>query len=815
MKKKNSGKDNPLVGGAGTTPKHKALPWLLGLLVVLVAGLAVIAQLLLVAAPRDNQQQRVASLAKQQAAWLDFSLSKVRQQAELLAKDAAVNAALVAGQAEANALSAKLSRLLAPSQVVLASSVARGELAQPLSYVARSNLTKLRAGDQSSIQVLTRGKDSRILLFYRSANRAGIVVLQHPLAPLWQNLKKQLPGGAGISVTQGSLTLLQAGATQGAFQAEVTTQAGLGVRVYLPAAGSLLEQPLFLVVSLVMVALALLILWLYASALSGLLKQDAERLARQIGRLADGLKPDKELPRLDVLQALLFLPKMAGLATAKKSDSGKPKMRKKADAFTDIIVEEDSSMLVAEDRQQAATASVALPQEIFRAYDIRGQVGKTLTLEGVELIGRAIGSEAQEVGQQTVIVARDGRLSGPDMSAALIRGLRASGRDVIDIGDVPTPVLYYATKVLDSQTGVCITGSHNPKDYNGLKMVLNGDALYGEQIQALRQRIAQGSFTQGAGQLEQRDISGRYLSDILDDIVLAKQMKVVIDSGNGIAGKLAPSLFRDLGCEVTELYCEVDGNFPNHHPDPGKPENLKDLIAAVKSQQADIGLAFDGDGDRVGVVTASGKIIYPDRLLMLFARDLLSRSPGVDIIFDVKCSRSLPTLIRKQGGIPLMWKTGHSFIKAKLKETGAPLAGEMSGHIFFADRWYGVDDGLYAAARLLEILSLEALDSDQVFAELKTGVVTPELSIKTTEAAKFGLMDKLVAAADQFVGGNATTLDGLRVDYPDGWGLVRASNTTPLLIARFEGKDEAAIERIQQLFHKHLQAIDPSLDLPF
>lgn len=459
--------------------------------------------------------------------------------------------------------------------------------------------------------------------------------------------------------------------------------------------------------------------------------------------------------------------------------------------------------------------NISLPEEIFRAYDIRGEVGDSLTEANVELIGRAIGSEAGEIGQQKVVVARDGRLSGPALSEALIRGLRASGRDVIDIGAVPTPVLYYATKVLDAQSGVCVTGSHNPANYNGLKIVMAGDALFGDQITALRTRIIEGRLSTGDGGLERLDIERRYLDAIAADITLARPLKVVLDCGNGIAGKIAPGFLRELGCDVTELFCEVDGTFPNHHPDPGKAANLQDLIAAVAEQRADVGLAFDGDGDRVGVVTGKGEIIWADRLLMLFAREVLKQLPGSQILFDVKCTRSLAALIEAAGGSPLMWKTGHSFIKAKLKETGAPLAGEMSGHIFFADRWYGVDDGLYAALRLLEILAASDEDCDAIFAGLTCGITTPELQIETTEANKFPLVAKLQACAADFNGGRATTLDGLRVDYPDGWGLVRASNTTPLLIARFEGETDAAIERIKQQFHQQLAVIDASLDLPF
>jgi len=457
----------------------------------------------------------------------------------------------------------------------------------------------------------------------------------------------------------------------------------------------------------------------------------------------------------------------------------------------------------------------ALPDSIFRAYDIRGVAGDTLTAQGVYLLGRAIGSEAGEAGQQTVLVARDGRLSSPELSRSLIKGLLESGRDVINLGLVPTPVLYYATEVLETRSGIMLTGSHNPASHNGLKIVINGDTLYGDRITALQERIRNKAFSEGKGREEERDITDRYLTDVTSDIVLARPLKIAIDCGNGAGGELAPQLFKQLGCEVTPLYTEIDGNFPNHAPDPGNPDNLTDLIRIVQQENLDLGLAFDGDADRVAVVTNSGEIIWPDRLLMLFAKDLLGRSPGADILFDVKCSRALPAIIRKNGGRPMMYKTGHSLIKAKMKESGAPLAGEISGHIFFADRWFGCDDGLYAGARLLEILSLQDDSAGQVFDGLKTGLTTPALYIDVSEENKFALVDALTARAEHFTGGRPTTIDGLRVDFPDGWGLVRASNTTPSLVARFEGRDEDALERVKEQFRKHLQAVDDTLKLPF
>ncbi|WP_197020068.1 phosphomannomutase/phosphoglucomutase [Zestomonas thermotolerans] len=455
-----------------------------------------------------------------------------------------------------------------------------------------------------------------------------------------------------------------------------------------------------------------------------------------------------------------------------------------------------------------------LPASIFRAYDIRGVVGDTLTRETAYWIGRAVGSESLARGEPCVAVGRDGRLSGPELVQALIQGLVDTGCQVSDIGMVPTPALYYATHVLEGKSGVMLTGSHNPPDYNGFKIMIAGDTLANEQIQALRQRIEHNDLVSGVGSVEQVDILERYFKQIRDDIALAKPLRVVVDCGNGVAGVIAPRLIESLGCKVIPLYCEVDGTFPNHHPDPGKPENLQDLIAKVREEQADLGLAFDGDGDRVGVVTNEGTIIYPDRLMMLFAKDVVSRNPGADVIFDVKCTRRLGALISGYGGRPVMWKTGHSLIKKKMKETGALLAGEMSGHIFFKERWFGFDDGIYSAARLLEILSLDKRDAEHVFSAFPVDVSTPEINIQVTEESKFRIIERLQHSGE-WGEGSVTTLDGVRVDYPKGWGLVRASNTTPVLVLRFEGDTQAELERIRELFRTQLLAVDPSLNLPF
>ncbi len=455
-----------------------------------------------------------------------------------------------------------------------------------------------------------------------------------------------------------------------------------------------------------------------------------------------------------------------------------------------------------------------LPRDIFKAYDIRGIVETALTPEAVERIGHAIGSEARERRLTTIAIGRDGRLSGPKLAQALMNGIRKSGIDVIDVGMVATPVLYYAAHELCSYSGVMVTGSHNPPEYNGLKIVLGGETLAAETIQALRLRIEQNNLQHGQGDYRQHDIVPAYLQRIADDVKLARPLKIVVDSGNGVTGALAPDLYRRLGCEVTELFCEVDGTFPNHHPDPSVPKNLQDVIRTLATTDAEIGFAFDGDGDRLGVVTKDGSIIFPDRQLMLFAADVLSRNPGGQIIYDVKCTRTLAPWITQHGGKPVMWKTGHSFIKAKLKETGALLAGEMSGHLFFKERWYGFDDGLYAGARLLELLSKQ-IDPAAILHALPDTVNTPELQIKLNEGENHALIAQLQQEADFPGADQVITIDGLRVEYSDGFGLIRASNTTPVAVLRFEADNQAALERIQQDFRRVILQAKPDANLPF
>ncbi|MEZ5521506.1 MAG: phosphomannomutase/phosphoglucomutase [Dokdonella sp.] len=467
-------------------------------------------------------------------------------------------------------------------------------------------------------------------------------------------------------------------------------------------------------------------------------------------------------------------------------------------------------------RSKPGEKKIGISRSIFRAYDIRGVLGQTLTNDIARMIGRAIGSEAQHRGLREIVVGRDGRLSGPDLSGALIEGLRAAGCDVIDIGLAPTPLTYFGAYHLQTGSCVSVTGSHNPPDYNGFKIVLGGETLSEGAIQDLFARISEERFSSGSGGLQVMNLHDDYVARICDDIQVENKLKVVVDCGNGVAGAVAPAVLEGIGCEVHELYCEVDGLFPNHHPDPSDPRNLQDLILSVKQTGADIGLAFDGDGDRLGVVTKTGEVIYPDRLLMLFAIDVLSRNPGATIIYDVKCTGHLQPLILQHGGSPIMWRTGHSLIKSKMRETSAQLAGEMSGHFFFAERWYGFDDAVYAAARLLEILAgdPEGRSAEEIFAALPKGVSTPELKIEMREGEHYRFIEAFRAKAN-FEGARLTTIDGLRADWPDGWGLVRASNTTPVLVLRFDADNEVALKRIQSAFREQLQALDSALPLPF
>jgi phosphomannomutase/phosphoglucomutase len=455
-----------------------------------------------------------------------------------------------------------------------------------------------------------------------------------------------------------------------------------------------------------------------------------------------------------------------------------------------------------------------MPAHIFRAYDIRGVVDTDLTESIVHDIGLGLGSVAQELGETSLIVGRDGRLSGPKLGAALKEGILASGCNVVDIGIVPTPLMYFATKTLGVKSGVMLTGSHNPSNYNGIKMVMQDVTFSETQIQELYQRLQQGKVRQGKGSLREQPIIQAYIDYIASSVTLPRKLKVVVDSGNGVPGLVMPKLCRALGCEVIELFCDVDGRFPNHHPDPTRPENLVDLVASVKKYNADIGLALDGDGDRLGVVSNTGNILWADRQLMLYAKDILSRHPGAKIIYDVKCSKNVAAVVEACGGIPIMTKTGHSFMKAKLRETGAALAGELSGHVAFNDHWFGFDDGLYTGVRMLEVLAKQSKDADSLFADIPDSITTPEFHVHIAEDKKFGYMNTLLKHA-AFPHSKTIDIDGLRVEFSDAWGLVRASNTTPCLVCRFEADTEAALKRVQGEFRAFMLKYDPTLKIPF
>lgn len=737
---------------------------------------------------RNAAQAQAEHLARALASELAGGVARNREQLAQLAGTAPVRIGLAEGQITPGPW-------LADSRLTLVPDGADRETG--LSFTERDLLQQLR--DNGPHALSARGGERPAVLIAQAVP-GGSLVLEQDLKPWLHGLDTRLPAGTALTLAQGNLTLArhghlatdtpQAQSTAGPFIITVAmTPTPPSWLTLLPGAG--------LAAAILIIAIAALL-----ARLARHLRDDASRLISDLEQQARGATPP---------QAPLAFPALNAVREAQQRLA--PTNHKPATAPPPATAPAPAHP--APPLAKPPPAGPALPEELFRAYDIRGVVGETLNADAVTLLGQAIGSEAGEAGQQTVFVARDGRLSGPELMDALIRGLVASGRRVIDLGMAPAPVLYYATEVLESQTGVCLTGSHNPPEYNGLKVVIAGENLHGEKLAALRQRIIDHRLEQGQGSVEQRDINSRYLRAVCDDIVLARPMSVAVDCGNGATGTLAPALFEELGCKVVPLYTEVDGRFPHHQPDPSQPQNLVALAEAVTSGGLDLGLAFDGDGDRLGVVARNGEIIGADRLLMLFARDLLGRNPGTDVLFDVKCSRALPTLIRKQGGRPVMYKTGRPLIRERMKELGAPLAGEMSGHIFFADRWFGFDDALYAGARLLEILSLGQDDSSGVFAGLRTGVTTPELPIPVSEARKFRLMETLAERAGRFPGGRPNTVDGLRVDFPDGWGLVRASNTTPALVTRFEGRDQQALERIQALFREQLNAVDSELSLPF
>lgn len=611
---------------------------------------------------------------------------------------------------------------------------------------------------------------------------AGVAYARMPLDWLTAHLADlPMDGSTYVAVRQGAYTVLERGDTEQAEAAERMAVAVPGTMLRVAAAVphvgrppfGLSGIPLFVVTGLLLLLAYLVWRWL------------PTRLVHEAGAADEG-------PALTLEEALGAAPQEAQPDAAQEAVAAKAR------------------------EADARPAPVPIDRGIFRAYDIRGIVGQTLDAGVAELIGLAIGSLMREQDLTDIVVGRDGRLSGPDLVAGLVQGLRKAGRNVIDIGMVPTPVTYFGAYHL--RTGCCIsvTGSHNPPDYNGFKIMVGGETLSGEAIADLHRCIAEDRLyvAPAPGGLDQRDISDDYVRRIADDVQLARPLKVVVDAGNGVAGEIGPRVLEAIGADVVPLFCEIDGTFPNHHPDPSEPHNLADLIDTVQRFDADLGVAFDGDGDRLGVVTKDGQNIFPDRLLMLFAADVLDRNPGAVILYDVKSTGRLAGHILRHGGSPLMWKTGHSLIKAKMREVEAELAGEMSGHFFFAERWYGFDDGIYAAARLLEILSLDAREPSEVLNALPAGVSTPEIKVQAPGGDPHGFVERFRAHAS-FEGARLSTIDGLRVDWNDGWGLVRASNTTPVLVLRFDADNEEALARIQAEFRAQLLSLEPELQLPF
>jgi phosphomannomutase/phosphoglucomutase len=659
-------------------------------------------------------------------------------------------------------------------------------------------LERVNIGGNSALAVVRDRGQPRLAVagaVVADGETIGLVYVTVPLAPVLESTQSGVPVGAYLGVQQGRYTIVETGETglreDGLTVGEPLPEVEWRIRVATPS----VEKGPFDAGALGAFGVAGvgLLLAAFCAVLPALLRKRASKPA-----------PGEEVE--DTGGATL-----AELISSGRATGQRPAMPPLAGAPA------PAAAPAAKPAPPRPTGPrVAIERSIFRAYDIRGVVGKSLDAGIARLIGQAVGSVMHERGVRSLVVGRDGRLSSPELTNALIDGLRAAGREVIDVGQVPTPLVYFAAFHLRTGSGIMVTGSHNPGDYNGFKIVVEGEALSGDAVQGLYARIAENRLHQAdqPGTLNVRSIVPDYVQRIADDIQIERKLKVVVDAGSGVAGVVAPQLLEAIGAEVEPLYCEVDGSFPFHHPDPGDPANLRDLIQVVQRSSADLGIAFDGDGDRLGVVTREGEIIYPDRLLMLYAADVLERNPGACVIYDVKCTGDLATFVLRHGGSPLMWKTGHSLIKAKMKASEAELAGEMSGHFFFRERWYGFDDGLYAACRLLEILAARVEGPEQVFAELPKATSTPEIKVAVEEGEQFRFIERFVAQA-KFDGARIATIDGLRADWADGWGLVRASNTTPSLVLRFEGRDEEVLGRIQAAFREQMLAIEPGLSLPF
>ena len=761
----------------------RAMPWLAGLIAILAIWCLVAGVLRL----RDGSRLHALEAARDEAS---LTLGrKLDEQRRALTKQLAseeFKAALAAGSPEAGKLLRQSWSALTRAEVWPAN------LDALYAALPRSGFGTIAAAEAAlssgkvSARIVRSGVAQRLALAVPVRGPAPMVVyVEMPLDVMSGTVEApSMPGGAYLALRQDSQSVIERGDTSLSGEAEA-------LAVKIPdsdmriVAGTPNDTPVPFNLSGVGGVVLGLILAGLAAALMLLLRPKLLAMGGQVEFEAG--------------------PTLAELQPEAPVEEHAPKERTLKERMKD------------EPRPDKDKPPVVIDHRIFRAYDIRGVIGHSLDRGVAELIGQAIGSSMAEQGLDSIVVGRDGRLSGPDLAQGLIDGLRKAGRNVIDIGMVPTPVVYFGCYHLRTGCGVAITGSHNPPDYNGFKIVVGGETLAGAAIKDLHARIAEDRLLEAPaqGMLDTRDISHDYVQRIAGDIQIGRPLKVVVDAGNGVAGEIGPQVLEAIGAEVNPLFCDIDGDFPNHHPDPSEPRNLEALIQMVQKLDADLGLAFDGDGDRLGVVTKAGKIIYPDRLLMLFAADVLERNPGAVIVYDVKCTARLPGQILRHGGSPLMWKTGHSLIKAKMRETDAALAGEMSGHFFFAERWFGFDDGIYSAARLLEILDVQGQPVEDVFAALPDGVSTPEIKVELLdEMDPHEFVDRLRISAS-FDGGRMTSIDGVRVDWPDGWGLVRASNTTPVLVMRFDADNGDALARIQSVFSKHLLALEPGLQLPF
>ena len=844
---------------SATGPRHKRLTSVAvsQALVVVLAGVASAALLyFLLAVPAESRRYETqASLEADAAAVrVDQQLALLQATVEGVADQDYVRAAL-RGEAPVSAAAANLAKVLPDIEAVYLfpyGDIPRTSSKPTLGFSGLDLARRAETGQRLFPDAFPRSGQWYLQMSTpvrnpqsRAVTGSVLVVFDAArLQPLMAGVNPALGGEFSLvqSVNGSTRNIVSRGSGNGPTYERDLVNPDWKLR-YTPASAPapLFSGTLAIVFALVPALVAAIVVWVMLGSAQRGLRQDITALIQWTHKVFGGERVKPPALKWDMVastaEVLHRLAQMVEKRVAKAGESARPKpgSRQPSPSTADEPLFQDKDVLDIDmldgdddvlgfggsdglddtpDVEEVSLPEAEVSDTIFRAYDIRGIVGDTLTADIVTVIGRAIGSEAIERGVDSLCIGYDGRHSSPDLADALARGVMATGCNVIHVGAVPTPVLYFATHELDNGSGVMVTGSHNPANYNGLKIMLGGETLSGEAIQKLLQRIRTGDFASGHGAQSSEDVRRAYLDRIVGDIAVAAPLKVVLDAGNGIAGELAPLLIEELGCEVIPLYCEVDGNFPNHHPDPGKPENLADLIERVKAEGADIGLAFDGDGDRLGVVTNTGKIIWPDRLLMLFARDVVSRNPGADVLYDVKCSRRLAGVISEAGGRPIMWKTGHSLMKAKMKESGALLAGEMSGHIFFGERWMGFDDGLYSAARLLEILGIEDRHCDEVFEDFPEDISTPELNVEVSDETKFPLMEKLGREGD-FGDGNISTIDGIRVEFTDGWGLCRASNTTPVLVLRFEAETEEALERIKAVFREQLQKAAPDLVADF